>query len=119
MKTSEMTMGRVYRLLISAITPRLIAFVSIISKAHVPNLAPFSFFNGISSNPPCIMVSITRNADGSKKDTLVNIEDTGSFVVNVVTHDIVEPMNWCSGNVRGSGMTLVLFLAAAPVAHDR
>ena len=71
-----------YKLLIGGIVPRPIAFVSTISTEGVTNLAPFSFFNAVSSNPPCLSVSITRKNDGSKKDTLRTIESTRQFVAN-------------------------------------
>jgi flavin reductase (DIM6/NTAB) family NADH-FMN oxidoreductase RutF len=71
-----------YRLLIGSIVPRPIAFISSVSPGGQTNLAPFSFFNGVSSDPPCVSVSIAFKPDGQKKDTLRNIEDTGEFVVN-------------------------------------
>ena len=83
---------QMYKLLIGGIVPRPIAWVSTRSATGVVNLAPFSFFNGVSSNPPCLTVSIARKADGSKKDTLINIEETGQFVVNTVSSWAVEPM---------------------------
>jgi len=86
----------IYKLMIGAIVPRPIALISTQSRAGVGNLAPFSFFNGVSSRPPCLMVAITRKPDGSKKDTLRNIEETGQFVVNSVGHWMTEPMNHCS-----------------------
>jgi len=83
-----------YKLMIGSILPRPIAFVSTISKNGINNLAAYSFFNGITSNPPSICFAPTRkSSDGSKKDTLINIEETNEFVVNIVTEDIVEPMN--------------------------
>lgn len=86
-----------YKLIIGSILPRPIAFVSTVSGAGVLNLAPFSFFNGVCSNPPTLLFSTTRRgSDGEKKDTLLNIEETGEFVVNVVTEAIVEPMNQTS-----------------------
>lgn len=86
-----------YKLLIGCIVPRPIAFVSTMSRAGVANLAPYSFFNGVSSDPPCVMFSVTyRSSDGQKKDTLRNIEETGEFVINVVTETIVAPMNQTS-----------------------
>jgi flavin reductase (DIM6/NTAB) family NADH-FMN oxidoreductase RutF len=86
-----------YKLLIGAIVPRPIAFISTMSPEGVGNLAPFSFFNGVSSDPPCLMVSITRKNSGEKKDTLRNIEATGQFVVNTVSDWMAEAMNQCSG----------------------
>ncbi|MDX2085546.1 MAG: flavin reductase family protein [Candidatus Melainabacteria bacterium] len=87
-----------YKLIIGGIVPRPIAFVSTCSLEGHLNLAPFSFFNGVCSNPPTIMFStMRRGSDGGKKDTLINIEATGEFVVNVVTEEIVEAMNQTAG----------------------
>jgi len=85
-----------YKLLIGGVLPRPIAFISTISTEAVTNLAPFSFFNGVSSNPPCLSVSITRKNDGSKKDTLRNIEATRQFVVNSSPAWLVDQINSCS-----------------------
>lgn len=83
-----------YKLIIGSIVPRPIAFVSTLSKDGILNLAPFSFFTGVCSNPPTILFCpMVRGSDGLKKDTLLNIEETGEFVVNVVSEDIVAPMN--------------------------
>ena len=79
--------------LTGVIVPRPIAFVSSISPDGVVNLAPFSFFNVVSSSPPTVVVASSRNADWKAKDTLANIEATGEFVVNVVVDDIAEAMN--------------------------
>ena len=87
----------VYKLMIGAIVPRPIAFVSTLSADGVPNLAPFSFFTGVSANPPVIAFSpMIRSSDGRKKDTLNNIEATREFVVNVVSEEFAEKMNLCS-----------------------
>ncbi len=87
----------IYKLIIGAIVPRPIAFVSTVGKDGTGNLAPYSFFNGVSSNPPCLMISVSRNADGSKKDTLRNIEETGQFVVNSANEWLIEPLVHCAG----------------------
>ena len=79
--------------LTGVIVPRPIAFVSTISPDGVVNLAPFSFYNVVSSSPPTVVVASSRNADWKAKDTLANIEATGEFVVNVVVDDIAEAMN--------------------------
>lgn len=96
LRMAELDTTSIYKLLIGAIVPRPIAFVSTVSPEGVGNLAPFSFFNGVSSDPPCVMISITRKNNGEKKDTLRNIEATGEFVVNSVADWMVEPMNHCS-----------------------
>jgi flavin reductase (DIM6/NTAB) family NADH-FMN oxidoreductase RutF len=86
----------IYKFFTSAIVPRPIAFVSTIDEVGVTNLAPFSFFNGVSSNPPCLAVSVARKRDGAKKDTLLNIEKTREFVVNSAEEDISNQVNACS-----------------------
>jgi flavin reductase (DIM6/NTAB) family NADH-FMN oxidoreductase RutF len=87
----------IYKLMVGAIVPRPIAFVSSISADGVLNLAPFSFFTAISANPPVICFSpMVRGSDGRRKDTLNNIETTGEFVVNVVSEEFVGKMNLCS-----------------------
>jgi len=87
----------VYKLMIGAIVPRPIAFVSTVSADGVRNLAPFSFFTGVSANPPVIAFSPMRRAkDGGQKDTLNNIEATREFVVNVVSEEFAQKMNMCS-----------------------
>ncbi len=83
-----------YKLLIGSVLPRPIAFVSTLSQDGIPNLAPFSFFTGLCSTPLMIGFSpMRRGSDGEKKDTLRNIEETGEFVVQIVSEGIVEAMN--------------------------
>lgn len=90
--SSKLHPSDLYKLLIGSIVPRPIAFISTISKTGIGNLAPFSFFNGVSSNPPAVMFSIAAKPDGSKKDTLINIEETGEFVVNSSSTWLTEPL---------------------------
>lgn len=80
-----------YKLMIGSIVPRPIALVSTISELGIGNLAPFSYFNGVCSNPPTLMISISHLPDGGKKDTLKNIEATGEFVVNSVNEWFIKP----------------------------
>lgn len=62
-----------------------------------PNLAPFSFFNAVCSNPPTVVFCpMIRGADGKTKDTLNNVRATGEFVVNIVTEALAEAMNLSS-----------------------
>jgi flavin reductase (DIM6/NTAB) family NADH-FMN oxidoreductase RutF len=86
-----------YRWLISSIIPRPIAFVSTISPAGIHNLAPFSYFNGVSSRPPVISIAIGVKRDGTPKDSLRNIESNGELVVNIVNETIARPMVLTSG----------------------
>ena len=83
-----------YKLMIGSILPRPIAFVSSVSPTGVLNLAPFSFFMGVTSKPLTIAFAPTRKRlSGDKKDTLSNIEATREFVVNIVSEDNVVQMN--------------------------
>jgi len=93
MKLAPEKHDRFYNVLKAVIIPRPIAFISSQSKAGLLNLAPFSFFNGVCYDPPTISVSIVRFAGNKRKDSLVNIEETGEFVVNFVSRDIAEAMN--------------------------
>jgi flavin reductase (DIM6/NTAB) family NADH-FMN oxidoreductase RutF len=94
---SEHDYRDIYKLMVGVIVPRPIAFVSTISDAGIRNLAPFSFFTGISANPPVICFSpMIRGSDGSRKDTRRNIEAVKEFVVNVVSEEFAEQMNICS-----------------------
>jgi flavin reductase (DIM6/NTAB) family NADH-FMN oxidoreductase RutF len=87
----------VYKLMIGSILPRPIAFVSSLSASGIRNLAPFSFFTAISANPPVICFApMVRPSDGSKKDTLRNVQETREFVVNIVSEDFAQQMNLCS-----------------------
>jgi flavin reductase (DIM6/NTAB) family NADH-FMN oxidoreductase RutF len=89
-----------YRILLSAVGPRPIAWVSTLSKDGVPNLAPFSFFNAVSAKPPMLgfAPAIRQLEHGHEpKGTLVNIRETGEFVVNIVTFELAEAMNVSSG----------------------
>lgn len=86
----------VYRLCLTFVNPRPIAFVSTVSADGVRNLAPFSFFNMVCAHPPVLMFCPGRNRDGGKKDTLINVEATREFVVAVVTNPMAESMNQTS-----------------------
>lgn len=83
-----------YRVLIGAVVPRPIAFVSTMSAAGVLNLAPFSFFNAFCADPPVVGFAPVWRTPA--KDTITNIRATREFVVNVVSEDIAEAMNVCS-----------------------
>lgn len=88
-----------YKLLNGSVIPRPIAFVSTMSADGERNLAPFSFFNVVASDPMTLSLSIMRRGTtAEKKDTLLNILETGEFVVNVVTEEIAERMNRTSAD---------------------
>ena len=79
-------------LLKACVVPRPIAWISTTGPDSVANAAPFSCFTFLSTKPPQVGFCIERRGDG-KKDTLVNLEHTGDFVVNVVSEPLAEPMN--------------------------
>jgi len=86
-----------FRYLLSAIGPRPIAFASTIDKEGRVNLAPFSFFNVFSSNPPIMIFSpAVSGRDGSQKHTYLNVKEVAEVVINVVNYPIVEQMSLAS-----------------------
>lgn len=94
---SEMETPQLHGLLLSAIAPRPIAFVSTVDADGNPNLAPFSFFNVFSANPPVAIFSPARRVRGNTtKHTLDNVEATKECVINVVNYDILHQMNLAS-----------------------
>lgn len=93
----ELDNAALYRLLIGSVLPRPIAWVSTQSLQGVANLAPFSFFTVASVSPPVLAFSVIRKPDATEKDTLVNIRQTGEFVVNIVSRELVDAMNMSCG----------------------
>ena len=95
--TKEIPFQDRYKLLIGSIVPRPIGFISTISPNGVYNLAPFSFFNGVCSEPMTVLFCpVIRGSDGQEKDTLKNIKATKEFVANIVSEEFAEEMNQCS-----------------------
>lgn len=86
-----------YRLLTSALIPRPIAWVSTLSQGGAPNLAPYSFFNAVASDPLTVMFSAGSRDDGAPKDSLRNAQETGEFVVNLADEALAEALNHTSG----------------------
>src|SRR6201993_3660397 len=101
---SEIPHDELYGILLNSVAPRPIAWVSTLSASGQPNLAPFSFFNCVSVDPPLLAFApgLRYSKDlnskrGEDKDTLRNIRETREFVVSVVTYDLRVPMNVTSG----------------------
>lgn len=82
-----------YRLMTSLIVPRPIAWTGTRSAASVNNLAPFSYFMGVTNRPPALAISVARLAGGALKDTARNILETGVFTVSIVSRPQAEAMN--------------------------
>jgi flavin reductase (DIM6/NTAB) family NADH-FMN oxidoreductase RutF len=88
----------VYKLMTGAIVPRPIGWISTVDTQGIANLAPFSFFNAICSNPPYLLFCPSiRASDGNHKDTLNNVVATNEFVVNIVSEHLAEAMNTSAG----------------------
>ena len=90
---SQQTKADNYKLLTNLVVPRPIAWVTSVNPSGVVNLAPFSFFNAVGSDPMYVVVSVGNRDDGSPKDTAANIAAGGEFVVNLVTEDLLGAMN--------------------------
>ena len=115
-----------YRLLVSTIVPRPIAWVSTVDERGVFNLAPFSAFCPVSMKPAMVGFSVGTGRNGEVKDTLRNIETTREFVISIVTESLAEPMNTSSAfspadvdEFKESGMTPVKAgLVRAPMVTE-
>ena len=82
-----------YKLMVSTIVPRPIAWVVTQDLQGQLNAAPFSFFNALAGDPPVVGIGIGSHDPGRPKDTRRNIRDTGQFVVNLVSEEARERMN--------------------------
>lgn len=94
---SEMSIPEVHGFLLTAVSPRPIAFASTVDKEGNPNLAPFSFFNVFSSRPPVMIFSPARSGrTGKTKDTLNNVLEVPEVVINIVNYPMVHQMSLAS-----------------------
>lgn len=93
----ELQIAQLHGYLLGAIGPRPIAFASTIDKEGNPNLAPFSFFNVFSANPPILIFSPARSGrTNTNKDTFNNVKEVGEVVINIVNHQMVHQMSLAS-----------------------
>ncbi|MBL8825077.1 MAG: flavin reductase family protein [Planctomycetia bacterium] len=83
----------IYQAMVGIVSPRPIAWVSTVDRSGRPNLAPFSFFNTFGSNPPVVVFSPTLRRDGTKKDTLLNLEEVPEFVIHAATWPQAHAVN--------------------------
>lgn len=107
----------IYKLMIGIIVPRAIAWVSTIDGEGRLNLAPFSFYTGITYKPPTVCFSVIQRGV-EKKDTLRNIEVCPEFTLNTVTEEIGEQMNVTSGDYP-HGMDEFAIAGLTPIQSDR
>ncbi len=115
---SEIALPDLYQWMISTITPRPIAWVSSVNAAGLTNLAPFSFFQGVTAHPPTLLFSVANSRHGEKKDTLRNIEAVPEFVVNLVSYDLREPMNRSSAELP-YGESEFAVAGVTPIASEK
>ncbi|MEQ8623314.1 MAG: flavin reductase family protein [Vicingaceae bacterium] len=93
----EVSMGKLHNYMLGSVGPRPIAFASTIDKNGNKNLAPFSFFNVFSANPPIAIFSPAKSGrTNTQKDTYNNIKETMEVVINIVNFDIVQQMSLSS-----------------------
>ena len=93
----EVSTGKLHGYLLSAVSPRPIAFASTVDGVGNVNLSPFSFFNVFSANPPILVFSPARRVrDNTTKHTLENILITKEVVINIVNYDMVQQMSLSS-----------------------
>jgi flavin reductase (DIM6/NTAB) family NADH-FMN oxidoreductase RutF len=107
-----------YRLCIGFVNPRPIALVSTISPDGRHNLAPFSFYNMISANPPVVVFGPSIRRTRLRKDTFVNIEATGEFAIATVTAEIARQMVQCGADLP-YGESEFEFSGLTPVAATK
>jgi flavin reductase (DIM6/NTAB) family NADH-FMN oxidoreductase RutF len=106
----------IYKIMAGSIVPRPIALTSTISAEGVPNLAPFSFFNMICNQPPLVSIAIGHSkARKGPKDSLVNIQQTMEFVVNLVSEELAEAQDRCAGEY-GADVDEFVVAGLTPVA---
>ncbi len=86
-----------HQLLVSAVVPRPIALVSTVGANGIYNAAPYSSYALMSSTPAVVGFGVSPNREGKKKDTLINIEFAGDFVINAVPESMAEAMNQTAG----------------------
>jgi flavin reductase (DIM6/NTAB) family NADH-FMN oxidoreductase RutF len=82
-----------YKLLVSTVTPRPIAWIVSQDAQGVNNAAPFSFFNAFAGDPPVVGIGIGSRKPGQAKDSRANIRETRQFVVNLVSEENARQMN--------------------------
>lgn len=114
----ELPIPKLHHYLLGAIGPRPIAFASTIDKEGNPNLAPFSFFNVFSANPPIMIFSPARSGrTNTTKDTYENVKEVAECVINVVNYTIVEQMSLSSSPYQ-KGINEFEKSGLTPIASD-
>jgi flavin reductase (DIM6/NTAB) family NADH-FMN oxidoreductase RutF len=100
LQLDSLTPDQVYFTLIQSLVPRPIAWVLTQNSNQSYNLAPFSFFNAVCSDPPLIMLSLGKKPNGSLKDTLINIEQNRCFTVHIAHRELLPALNQSSASLK-------------------
>lgn len=117
---SALSAREAYGWMTDLITPRPIAWVSTVDEAGRSNLAPFSFFNGVTSNPPTLLFIPVNLRDGAKKDTVLNLEAVPECVVHIVPHTLAAQMNACAARLpRGESEFAAFGIESVPSVKVR
>ena len=119
---SDLPHQSIYKILTGSVLPRPIGWITSVDINGAPNLAPFSFFNVVCSNPPTVLFCpLIRGTDGGTKDTLNNVRATREFVVNIVTEELLGAMNATSieappdfNEIEFAGLTLAPSVTVKP-----
>jgi flavin reductase (DIM6/NTAB) family NADH-FMN oxidoreductase RutF len=116
--TSVTKNPKLHHYLLGAVGPRPICFASTIDKEGNRNLAPFSFFNVFSSNPPIAVFSPANSGrTGAQKDTLLNVLEVAEVVINIVSYDVVHQMSLASSPYE-KGVDEFVKAGLTPVASE-
>ena len=95
----EISANQVYFTMIQTIIPRPIAWVLSENESGNFNLAPFSYFTAVASDPPLLMFSIGKKMDDNNKDTLKNITERKEFIVHIASQDLANEVNLSAANM--------------------
>lgn len=93
---SSLSVNQVYYTMMQTLIPRPIAWILTENQNHSYNLAPFSYFNGIASDPPLVIISIGKKDSKTKKDSWINIEKRNDFVIHIPSREFAEKVNLSS-----------------------
>lgn len=116
---AEMPIPKLHQYILGSVSPRPISFASTLDAAGNPNLAPFSFFTAVGSNPPMVIFSPARSGrDNTTKHTLDNVEATKEVVINIVNFPIVEQMSLASSPYP-KGVNEFIKAGLTPVASEK
>jgi len=115
--TKDKSLNETYKLMAQTIIPRPIAWV-VTEDDGIVNIAPFSYFIGLSSDPASVLISVGHKADGSQKDTLRNIRKHGKCTICMVEESDLEKMHYSSKALASSESEADIFAIDTKVEKD-